>query len=420
MTKVRNPLPIIPHRPADEPLTCLKINKHWVPALIGMVQRYQHPEFFLGTLEENRQARLDVGELLDILSEAEGCDMANDCNCVVTVIVLHRIDPITLQLQISIDNGETWQPDPNSVIGSLIEQPPPVTSGITANSCDAATNGKQHLVDWIAGVGNTFDTVATVFEFGVQVILLVANLILWYATAGTLTLQQIAELEALGAFLHQVFEEGKTLWDSYWTSDETDKLLCALVCNISDDGSFTEAGFAGVINDLRATLTPAAQGWLLITMLGQNGRVGLNNMCSYGSTADADCSSCECECDWTNWLAATATEAEPATGTDINGDYLQWTAVLTALSDYRVDISNDGFWASHNYSDACCTPGDGRFRTFEVGTETPKVITGIFGYACGDNDLGHYGAANNAAWWGAEALATNEDGAFDLRLYLHV
>lgn len=312
MGQHKTPLPIIPYRPMDEPTVCIKLNLNWIAAITGILYPARYHEAWEGSLEENRQARQDVLDIIHILETASEDCMTNDCNCVVTVIVRHRIDPITLELQISIDDGETWIPDPQSPANNLIEQPPPVTRGISANKCDAATNGKQHLEDWIAGVSGTFSTVATLFEFGVQIILLIANLILAAATGGALTLAQIAELEALGAFLHECFEAGQAAWDSYWTSDETDKLLCALVCHISDDGSFTQAGFEGVIQELQAKLTPAPQAWLMTTMLGNNGRVGLCNMCSYGAAADADCDSClPCSsCNFSTWAVQLGTLVE--------------------------------------------------------------------------------------------------------------
>lgn len=408
--------------PRDEPLVCLEINEAWIPFLIGIVHPYQYPEKWSGTLAENRLARQYSKVLLDILMESIGCDDMSNCCYIVehTTIILHQVNPITLALEISVDNGQTWIPDPNSIPYQLTEQVPPVTSGMSASKCDAASNGKQHLEDWIAGVSIAFDHAATVFEFGVQVVLVIAGIILWFLSAGALTLQEIAAIEAIAGALHQVFTLGKTAWDNYWTSDERDKLLCALVCNIGEDGSFSDTQFQQVIADMNAKLSAGAQKLLLLAMMGQIGKVGLNNMCSYGASSDADCSGCDCECDFQGWTANLATAIEPVLGSDAFGDYLQWTGMLTDAGDYRVNASNDGNWPSLNYSSNCCVPGNGRFRVLEPGTETVKSISGIFGYRCGDNNLEHFGALTNEAWWGFEAVNSGGGGAFDVRLYWHM
>lgn len=58
-------------------MVCLAINVDWIPVLLGLLQPYRYPEHWTGTLEENRDARRKVIDLLAILADAtEGNCMA--------------------------------------------------------------------------------------------------------------------------------------------------------------------------------------------------------------------------------------------------------------------------------------------------------------------------------------------------------
>jgi len=298
------PLDIIPHRPDDEPLRCLPINDNWIPYLLFAIDTGRYPESWLGTLDENKQARNDVKRLIEMLMEAGGCeDMITVNCCCETKVVIHQVNPITLQLEISVDNGETWTPDPESPIIDLVAQPPPVPLGTVANKCDAATNGASHMDDIILGVSLHLETAITVFELAVAIceslLIIILSLVL---TGGTLTAAAIALAAAIWGAAVAVFNMGKAAFDDYWTQDEKDKILCALYCNIGDDGAFTDAGYAAFLADWKAVGAPSPAFNLVYQEVVAVGKKGLNNMCSYGGAAQADCSDCSCDpCNSENW-----------------------------------------------------------------------------------------------------------------------
>jgi hypothetical protein len=411
-----DPLEIIPFRPDEEPLICVSFNRHWLPFIHAALYPSRYPEAWLGTLEENRQARQDVLLLIDTIFQEVDCMSGCGCCEELTLIVLHQVNTITLQMEISIDGGITWTPDPQSPANQITQQPAPVTSGMSATKCDAATNGKQHMEDWIAGVSTAFDTYGTFFEWAVQVVLVLVGIILWILSAGALTAAEIAIIEAIAGALHQVFSSGKVAWDNFWTSDERDVILCAFACNISNDGTFDAAGYEGVFTYIRQNMSEGAQKVLFLAMLGVIGRTGLNNACSYGESAEADCGGCDCSSCFEGWTAAMSTTPEPVTGTDERGDYLQWTSVEDGLNQ-RVRVSNDGNWPSLNFGADCCVPGALRFAFFITGTETPATAS-AYGFNCGDSNITHFGAPENVPWWGVEVLGNLAQGAYDLRLYL--
>jgi len=375
MTKIRNPFPIIPHRPDDDPKICIEINRSWLPALLGMVQPFRYPEYWLGTLDENKQARADVLKLLDILSEAEKCDMTNNC-CVDVTVILHRIDPITFQLQISIDGGETWTPDPASPENSVIALPPPVTSGVSANKCDAATNGLEKIRDAVEEMSNNLDLGLTFAEFILLVIGFILTAAFAAATGGAGTPAFLAMLAIISSACTGVYAAGKTAFDNFWDSTAYDQVLCALYCNIGDDGAFTESQFAAFIAQWNSQVGRSIFSLAIRDQLIGIGRRGLNNFCASGSAAEADCAGCDCECSYSFSVVTGSPLATPY--------YEGYTSYLSARgiegTDYAINIRTPD-------KDTCCQVLDVKF---DLVGETGNGFTpfSIFKWDCGTDQDG--------------------------------
>jgi len=408
-----NGLPPLLVDPRSEPLVCIPVNKQWISILIGALNPLRYPEYWQGTLEENKQMREYSKQLVIQIMEYGECGTMPDIqNCCVDVYIIQRIDPITLQLQISVDNGITWQPAPGSAPTMIPQYPAPVPF-VSQTKCDAASNGIGHIQDWVAKVTNDFDIAVTLLEFIGLVLVAIADLFLVFLTGGAITAFEAQILALIGGALAAVWNGGKALFEGYWTSDVYQQILCILYCNIGDDGSFTEEQYKSVMVQLRGKMGNGAAKTLFLGMLGAGGRQGLNNFCATGTASESDCSECDCSC-FDTWTANLATNINPILASDGHGAYMMWSAVLTAIPDYRVNISNDGHWPSEIFDQDCCVPGDGRFHAFDSGTDTEITITGIFGYLCGDPDLEHFGAANTDPWWGVEGKNSTP---FDFRIY---
>lgn len=302
------------------------------------------------------------GDWIPFMTQGCCCDSS-------TQVIEHRVNPTTGQLEISTDSGTTWTPDPESPITTLVQWPPPVTAGVSSNKCDAATNGKQHIEDLIAGCSEWLETAGTVLELAVGVCTALLTLIAAFS-AGTLAPAAAALATAIWAAAAAALEIGKTAFDGYWTTVERDKITCALFCTIGDDGSFTEAQYNAFLAKWTADATPSPAFNLVIQSVKAGGRAGLNNLCSYGSAAESDCSDCACgSCDWSTWAIW-----DNGTIVTQTAETLVVDAVEGAGGKYYVSVKSSGI------ADCCCNV------TIDTGTEVMEAI----GYnPCGDSQADH-------------------------------
>ena len=259
---------------------------------MAMVSPARYPEFWAGTLDENRRARREVQNLIALLQSGEDC--MNPKNCCVDVVVIRRIDPDSGQVQVSYDNGATWQPAPNQVSSLVVVPIPPVTSGVAGTKCDAATNVFTQAGDWIEHVSTAFDVAAGVLDFAILVAAAILDAILLLLSEGALTAAEAQIITIITGVMTGVWEGGKALFVDYWTSEERDKILCAAFCNISDDGSFSDAGFSGFYRQCSADLTGGLAKTLFLGFISSVGKSGLNAMAASGKSADSDCGDCMC------------------------------------------------------------------------------------------------------------------------------
>jgi len=217
-----------------------------------------------------------------------------------------RINPDTGNVEVSTDNGATWRPAPGGFRSLIVTPIPPVTSGVAATKCDAATNVSGQVEQWITQVSGDFDTAVSLIEFGIGVIVAVAGAVLVVLTGGGLLPAELALIGALSAGIYAAWNAGKVVFDAYWTTENKDKILCAAYCTIGDDGSFSEAQFSEFWNKVNADLPPGPAKILFMGFLSSVGQPGLCAMAATGMSADADCEDCtDCiECEIENWNAA--------------------------------------------------------------------------------------------------------------------
>jgi hypothetical protein len=343
--------------PEDEPLVCLSINRDWLPYLVGALRPMQYPEYWAGTLEENRHARRAAKNLMDKLEQIQECgDMSADCGCPDTRIVLERIDPITFQLQVSVDGGTTWTNSPNAVESQIVSQPPPVPAGRSANKCDAATNGWEHIMDLVAKVSDDLGTATTIFELVTACVTALIDILLITVTGGVALPALIAGLgAAILAAAQAVFELGKEGFDTFWDNTNRDHVLCALYCNISEDGQFTQAGYDAFKQDYNALIPASPARDMVLAEIKGIGLRGLNQICAYGTAADADCLGCNCGCDLTHW-------------TIVNGTLVSRTDTQIVVQSENVD----GTWGAEIRA---ATPSNGcMFLTPTTSIEASTTI----------------------------------------------
>ena len=275
----------------DEPTKCIPVNVDWIPALLAMVAPARFPEFWAGTLEENRRARLEVQNLMSLIALGDDCNMAICCE---PQIYIQRINPDTGRLERSSDGGGTWTTDPTDPINNIVQQPPIVRDTVNHTKCDAASNFKQHFEDVITGCSENLGTAVSIVQLagGIAALLLDIFIIIVTEGAGIAIVTTITG--AIFSGISAAFAEGKAAFDAYWTSDNKDKILCAAYCTIGDNGQWTQTGWEDFKHKARADLPPGAALDMVLTSVNAAGYVGANNMASYGAAALEDCTSCLC------------------------------------------------------------------------------------------------------------------------------
>jgi hypothetical protein len=341
----------MPYRPnfpippdIDPPRKCLCIEIPWTPehkqVFAGLL--WELTEWFNWQRDSARSGKQLAAVYRSVFNSIDWSDMS--CCCNQTTPVLTRVDPETGYVtQISYDGGTTWITNPNSPSLTAPEMPPPVTSGVSGTKCDAASNGLQHIKDLVSKQSEQMTGEISITEAAIAIGIFIIGLILAAFTEGAAL---PAIVPVLVGVLSTIFALGKVAFDSYWTSDVYDKILCALYCNIDDSGQFSDAQAAAAINKINSDLPASpAKDWL-IQILHVMGTRGLNNICAYGSSSDADCSGCDCSTcvdDW-SW-PVDAFGAAP-------GDFVKDSDAGTITVSAK-NLAGHYYWGLS--SETCCT-----------------------------------------------------------------
>lgn len=307
------------------------------------------------------------------------------CCCVPPAITV-RINPTSGQVEQSDDGGLTWEPQPGGLPSVIVTPVPPVTAGTSATKCDAATNVRGQVEEWVSHVSDDFTTAVTLLDFALAVLEAILIAVVTILSAGTLTAVQALVLPTIAAALTAAWGAGKTVFDDYWTTDNFDIVLCAVFCHIGDDGSFTDSQFSATWNQINADLPPSPAKMLFMGFLSSVGTPGLNAMAATGLSADSDCSDCvECLDCWEKWSI-------------MGDDPTHFHGQITAVGDGFIEATT-GTTGGNKYllirtpsADSCCVvpeievlSGDfsgGLTGWTDCGTEPVEGVpqhTGLFG-----------------------------------------
>lgn len=216
--------------------------------------------------------------------------------CCVEPSITKRINPDTGQTEQSTDNGATWSPASGGLPQYIVQPPPPITSGVSATKCDAATNVRSQVSEWVDKVGVDFDTATSLVDFSIVVFEAILIAVVTFLTAGTLTAAQAAVLPTIGAALHAAWTAGKTVFVSYWVAEKLDIVLCAAYNHIAEDGSFNDSQFGAFWAECNGLLPPSPAKMLFMGFLSSVGATGVSSMAATGKNADSDCGKCVDTC----------------------------------------------------------------------------------------------------------------------------
>lgn len=281
----------------DPPKTCLQIeipdHPDWKAVISGVL--FELSYWFNWERTGDTSGAQCAAVWKQVYNSIDWGDMS--CCCEEKAVIV-RVNPATGRVEQSTDGGVTWQPQPGGLPSLIVNPAPPVTSGVAATKCDAATNVSGQVQVWIDQVSNDFTTAISLLEFGTAVLEAILIAVVTILSAGTLTAAEALVLPTIAAALYAAWGAGKTIFDDYWSTDVKDKILCAVFCNIGDDGSFNDAQFSATWNEINSQLPASPAKMLFMGFLSSVGIAGMNAMAATGMSADADCSDCvEClEC----------------------------------------------------------------------------------------------------------------------------
>lgn len=225
----------------------------------------------------------------------EAYDRSNGMSCCEDQPVLNRINPETGRPEVSYTNGTTWATDPNDPEQHIPLYPPLVTSTSGKTKCDAATNASEHFNDLIASTHTNLAAASTVFGLAQAVAEAALAIFIVIVSGGTLSPIVATFMAAIWAAAQGVFALGLDAYDAYWSEDKKDAVLCAIYCNIGDNGQFTEAQYQAFRAKVKDQLPASPALDIIMTSVNAGGARGLSQMASYGNAALADCSSCDCD-----------------------------------------------------------------------------------------------------------------------------
>jgi len=257
--------------------------------------------------------------------------------------VQRRITPDG-KMQINI-NGSGWVDDPNDPRTTAVTFPP-ITLDAHHTKCDAASNVNEHLNDIIAGTSEQLGSAGSLIEIAIALVAIIFALFVAPESLPALV-PLILPLVAGLLFL------GQAAWDAYFDSTVHDLILCAIYCSIDDDGTFSAAGYARFLGKLRTNLPAGVARDMFMDLVSRVGLVGMNDYAAIGTSADADCSSCDCGCNVDNWTLYSNGGVPSGVIVDTGSDY------LTVLAYH--DVLTAGFWVAAittNDSLTCCIAPD--------------------------------------------------------------
>jgi hypothetical protein len=214
--------------------------------------------------------------------------------CCEPIAISVRVNSITGRVEQSNDGGLTWGAQPGGLPSVIVNPVPAITSGVAANTCDAAANVRGQVDVWIAQVTTDFDTAISLLEFAIGVFEAILTAVLTILSLGALTPLEALVLPTIGVACAAAYAAGKAAFVDYWTSDVLDLVFCAAVCNIGDDGAFTDAQFSSFWSQVNVDLDPSPAKMLFLGFLSSVGKEGLSSMAASGLSSGTDCADCEC------------------------------------------------------------------------------------------------------------------------------
>jgi len=338
---------------------CVPVPKDWGHIRAFMGQLTELSKWLTwekdGTDSAARAARRWL-EITECVAKEIDCIMANDCGCSGDDITNQRYTPDG-HLEVSHDGGDTYEnaDDIDPRFNSPVFPPLPGDDG-DEKKCTAANALVAFLKEQ---KGASSDVLGAAGGFAGLVVAVAAAV----AATGVGIVAAVV-IALMGGILHIIASGGQAIFDDSFTDTVWDKLLCAAFCRLSDDGSFDEAGWQGLISDAAGFGSYPADAWLSY-MIKTAGLVGATNMARSGIIGTASCDSCACEdcSNLTNWEVVFGTIITQSPG------YMKLSSVSSGSGNVAIRLAN-----YHGGDSNCCAV------TYNV---TTGVVQNQAYYPCG-------------------------------------
>ena len=266
------PLPAPAPDICDAPTVTICVNSEWWSHLEGMISRLLYRDAWQGTEDDIDRAIESIQEVLAVgKADPMGCCCGNSG-------AITRWNE-NGELEISYDNGATWQPYPQGDSRMTGRTAPPIPGPDGDDKkCAAAASAEEFIKQNFIDELETGQGYAAIYDALVALLAIIA-------------LTGIGLL--IAALVGAVFTAGISVVKAAFTSEVWTAFRCILYCRISDDGSFTKAGWEGVKADILDQFTGVVSA-VLYNWVNSVGPVGLTNSARSGFVASADCTSCDC------------------------------------------------------------------------------------------------------------------------------
>jgi len=283
----------------------------------------------------------------------------------------------------SSDGGDTWFTDDDRDPRNGIVQPPilPGDDG-DDKKCQAANNGTTVLENNAEAIAHALETEATFADF----VAVLVGLLLVFGIIGVVGWV----MAFLGALVGLIWANyNATQWRAAFDEEFWQAVLCAIFCNLEENGQFTAAGHAACIAQIQADLADTAPREYVLSYIRAGGYQGMNVIMQSGGgsrSCDACCGTCSPE-DW-QVISGHGTLIERG------ADYISVTAQDVGGGNYYIDVATHVGWAtSDEFSSPCCVYdhfeyiGDTVEGTQEAivlcGDSYNNITVGSIGNQCG-------------------------------------
>lgn len=229
----------------------------------------------------------------DVWNKAIGDEDTMGCGCSEKP-TLRRITPNGL-LEVSFDDGQTWQPD--KVNDPRFSNPtlPPLTSGTsherrcqTANSIVTALEEEQQKqLDILQGQANLatsiFDSIAA-----------------FLAIVGATGVGALFALISLliGLLVRTIISMIPEDFEAQFTLTTWQTLVCIIYCEMDEDANISESAWQTIKQRALTEVPTAYAGNWCSDMINAMGVVGLTNAGRAGYGGSRDCTTCDCDETW--------------------------------------------------------------------------------------------------------------------------